>query len=303
MVGLAGLPPAMPVCASRIWLVAMLLTAFEPKRPRSAHGFSSRQRAMGLSRTFLALRTFLHGTSRSGRAGGIASGHASLRFADLAGRDAPSRIRTQKAALRAWVLIPPASDGFVVAFFGTSDFPPWNFTKWSGWRDCLRPCQYALRGFGWSRCSFLHSNPKGRAPRMGSHPASERWVCRGLFWHFGLSSLELHEVVGLAGLPPAMPVCASRIWLVAMLLPAFEPKRPRSAHGFSSRQRALGFVAAFFGTSDFPPWNFTKWSGWRDSNPRPPAPQAGALPDCATARFLFRRRGGRQTGQIRIGKP
>ncbi len=26
------------------------------------------------------------------------------------------------------------------------------------------------------------------------------------------------------------------------------------------------------------------WSGWRDSNPRPPAPQAGALPGCATAR-------------------
>ena len=27
-----------------------------------------------------------------------------------------------------------------------------------------------------------------------------------------------------------------------------------------------------------------EWSGWRDSNPRPPAPHAGALPDCATAR-------------------
>jgi hypothetical protein len=34
-----------------------------------------------------------------------------LRFARLAGRDAPPRIRTQKAALRAWVLIPPASIG------------------------------------------------------------------------------------------------------------------------------------------------------------------------------------------------
>ena len=26
------------------------------------------------------------------------------------------------------------------------------------------------------------------------------------------------------------------------------------------------------------------WSGWRDSNPRHPAPKAGALPDCATPR-------------------
>jgi hypothetical protein len=28
----------------------------------------------------------------------------------------------------------------------------------------------------------------------------------------------------------------------------------------------------------------TIWSGRRDSNPRPPAPKAGALPDCATPR-------------------
>ncbi len=27
------------------------------------------------------------------------------------------------------------------------------------------------------------------------------------------------------------------------------------------------------------------WSGWRDSNPRHPAPKAGALPDCATPRI------------------
>ncbi len=26
-------------------------------------------------------------------------------------------------------------------------------------------------------------------------------------------------------------------------------------------------------------------SGWRDSNPRPPRPERGALPDCATPRF------------------
>ena len=110
--------------------------------------------------------------------------------------------------------------------------------EWSGWRDCLRPCQFGFAG-----------------------------------------------------------------WLVAMLLPAFEPKRPRSAHGFSSRQRASGCRGALVGTSKLSIWSFTKWSGWRDSNPRPPAPQAGALPDCATARFLLRRRAGSQTGQIPIGKP
>lgn len=27
------------------------------------------------------------------------------------------------------------------------------------------------------------------------------------------------------------------------------------------------------------------WSGWRDSNPRPPDPQSGALPGCATSRL------------------
>ena len=29
-----------------------------------------------------------------------------------------------------------------------------------------------------------------------------------------------------------------------------------------------------------------KWSEWRDSNSRPPAPEAGALPGCATLRHL-----------------
>ena len=28
----------------------------------------------------------------------------------------------------------------------------------------------------------------------------------------------------------------------------------------------------------------SRWSGWRDSNSRHPAPKAGALPDCATPR-------------------
>src|SRR4051795_8378105 len=31
-----------------------------------------------------------------------------------------------------------------------------------------------------------------------------------------------------------------------------------------------------------------KWSGRRDSNPRPSAPKADALPDCATPRLMFR---------------
>ena len=30
-----------------------------------------------------------------------------------------------------------------------------------------------------------------------------------------------------------------------------------------------------------------KWSGMRDSNPRHPAPKAGALPDCANPRIAF----------------
>ena len=32
-----------------------------------------------------------------------------------------------------------------------------------------------------------------------------------------------------------------------------------------------------------------KWSGWRDSNSRHPAPKAGALPDCATPRKILNR--------------
>ncbi len=31
-----------------------------------------------------------------------------------------------------------------------------------------------------------------------------------------------------------------------------------------------------------------EWSEWRDSNPRHPAPKAGALPGCATLRLTFR---------------
>jgi hypothetical protein len=31
-----------------------------------------------------------------------------------------------------------------------------------------------------------------------------------------------------------------------------------------------------------------EWSGRRDSNPRPSAPKADALPDCATPRRMFR---------------
>ena len=81
---------------------------------------------------------FAEAKAKNGRAGGIACGHASLRFAELARRDAPSCIRTHKAALCAWVLIPPASVG----------------------------------------------------------------TCRGFSWHFELPHLELHEVVGLAGVIP-----------------------------------------------------------------------------------------------------
>ena len=30
------------------------------------------------------------------------------------------------------------------------------------------------------------------------------------------------------------------------------------------------------------------WSGWRDSNSRHPAPKAGALPNCAIARYAIK---------------
>ena len=41
----------------------------------------------------------------------------------------------------------------------------------------------------------------------------------------------------------------------------------------------------------------TRWSGWRDSNPRPLDPQSSALPDCATARSA----NGRQSKQGKCG--
>ena len=34
-----------------------------------------------------------------------------------------------------------------------------------------------------------------------------------------------------------------------------------------------------------PEWTFERWSGRLDSNQRPPAPKAGALPGCATPRL------------------
>jgi hypothetical protein len=69
-----------------------------------------------------------------------------------------------------------------------------------------------------------------------------------LFWHFGPFPWELHEKIGLAGLPAAMPVCASRGGQVAKLLPAFEPMKK----GFSSRQRVLGLRAAFLALGTLP---------------------------------------------------
>lgn len=45
-----------------------------------------------------------------------------------------------------------------------------------------------------------------------------------------------------------------------------------------------------------------EWSEWRDSNSRPPAPEAGALPGCATFRILrsFCREGATLTGLLRL---
>jgi hypothetical protein len=52
---------------------------------------------------------------------------------------------------------------------------------------------------------------------------------------------------------------------------------PRSDDG----QTILGAMPTVNST----PYYLHVWSGWRDSNPRPPAPKAGALPSCATSRW------------------
>ena len=54
-----------------------------------------------------------------------------------------------------------------------------------------------------------------------------------------------------------------------------------AAHGH--RQASKG-ISATQETGGFLPIMGSKWSGRRDSNPRPPVPQTDALPDCATAR-------------------
>ena len=59
------------------------------------------------------------------------------------------------------------------------------------------------------------------------------------------------------------------------------------------------------GSTDLPEGE--EWSEWKDSNLRPPAPEAGALPGCATLRFLAERtynvavmgRQGRGSGDFR----
>ena len=46
-----------------------------------------------------------------------------------------------------------------------------------------------------------------------------------------------------------------------------------------------------------------KWSGWRDSNPRPLDPQSSALPGCATSRRMHVRRGGRPKPDATLVRP
>lgn len=64
-----------------------------------------------------------------------------------------------------------------------------------------------------------------------------------------------------------------------------------------SRRLGIGVCSAFV-VEPFLTWNRSwekgrpvglrvEWSGWRDSNSRPLAPQASALPGCATARTLL----------------
>ncbi len=70
----------------------------------------------------------------------------------------------------------------------------------------------------------------------------------------------------------------------------FSSPHPVGLAGLARQGASLRGVAS-------PRWKtrFARWrsncvlippSGWRDSNPRPPEPHSGALPSCATARFL-----------------
>src|SRR5438309_1351191 len=57
----------------------------------------------------------------------------------------------------------------------------------------------------------------------------------------------------------------------------------------------------FFGVAISPYVIDFKWSGREDSNLRPPAPEAGALPDCATPRSLVVCGAGQESRRIAPG--
>jgi hypothetical protein len=121
----------------------------------------------------------------------------------------------------------------------------------------------------------------------------------------GAKSVPQNQMVGAAGLPSAMPECASRLkCLLAKLAPAFKPMAfgwvlippPVCRNGGGFWRAEIMPAATFFqwsGRRDclrpcqsaLRDWN--AWSGRRDSNPRPPRPERGALPDCATPRHRW----------------
>ena len=95
------------------------------------------------------------------------------------------------------------------------------------------------------------------------------------------------------------------------LLGKYEPihQRPEGSPWWRSRSCANNHYS-FCGPALFPPyqvvcvrfshlcyfwsirwsdhWIFYLWSGWSDSNRRPPEPHSGALPGCATPRLTFK---------------
>ena len=98
------------------------------------------------------------------------------------------------------------------------------------------------------------------------------------------SAAAVRKVISMMSSPPSSRASAKG---------SADSTRSRTTTGTMrlARMRSItGIRKSVNDDSKFPNSLIMRWSGWRDSNPRPPAPQAGALPDCATARFVNGRR-------------